>query len=213
MLTIEQIATQGFNLLSYIIRDEAAGEGIIIDPPHHITRRHGLDSMRINAIINTHIHPDHTMGNRDLADMAPVFAHPAENTWFLRFYNNLFTFLLTGRLQPRISFTISENARIILGDTKYRGAPHTRTLPRLYLFILGRKSHLRRYGFCRWSRQDRHTGRQHCTTEKEYYPNYGPAGQHHHLARPLLWKQDEGYSCGDQALFVMGNNELMMLIK
>ncbi len=117
MLTIEQIATQGFNLLSYIIRDDAAGEGIIIDPPHHITHRHGLDSMRINAIINTHIHPDHTMGNRCLADMAPVLAHPAENTWFLRFYNTLFTFLLTGRIQPRISFTLSENAQIILGDT------------------------------------------------------------------------------------------------
>jgi glyoxylase-like metal-dependent hydrolase (beta-lactamase superfamily II) len=73
--------------------------------------------LRIKAVINTHIHPDHTMGNRDLAKMAPVLAHPAENIWFLRFYNTLFTFLLTGRIQPRISFTLSENARIILGDT------------------------------------------------------------------------------------------------
>ena len=118
MLTIEQIATQGFNLLSYIIRDDAAGEGLIIDPPLHIARRHGLDALRIKAIINTHIHPDHTMGNRSLADMAPALAHPAENTWFLRLYNTLFTFLLTGRIHPRISFTLSENERIILGDTK-----------------------------------------------------------------------------------------------
>jgi hydroxyacylglutathione hydrolase len=117
MLSIEQIATQDFNLLSYIIRDEAIGEGIIIDPPHHITDRPGLEVMRIKAIINTHIHPDHTLGNRELADMAPVLAHPQENKWFLRSYNTLFTFVLTGRMQPRISFTLSENAHIILGDT------------------------------------------------------------------------------------------------
>jgi glyoxylase-like metal-dependent hydrolase (beta-lactamase superfamily II) len=73
--------------------------------------------LKIQAVINTHIHPDHTMGNRDLANMAPVLAHPAENTWYLRFYNTLFTFLLTGRIQPRISFTLSEKARISLGDT------------------------------------------------------------------------------------------------
>jgi hydroxyacylglutathione hydrolase len=117
MLSIEQIATQGFNLLSYIIRDEAIGEGIIIDPPHHITHRPGLEAMRIKAIINTHIHPDHTMGNRELADMAPVLAHPLENKWLLRSYNTLFTFFLTGRIQPTISFTLSENASIVLGDT------------------------------------------------------------------------------------------------
>lgn len=117
MLSIEQIATQDFNLLSYIIRDEAIGEGIIIDPPHHITHRPGLEVMRIKAIINTHIHPDHTLGNSELAGMAPVLAHPQENKWFLRSYNTLFTFVLTRRIQPRISFTLSENAHIILGDT------------------------------------------------------------------------------------------------
>jgi hydroxyacylglutathione hydrolase len=117
MLSIEQIPTQSFNLLSYIIRDEASGEGLIIDPPHHITHRHGLDALRIKAVINTHIHPDHTMGNRSLADMAPVLAHLRENTWFLRFYNTLFTLLFTGHIQPRISFTLSENAGILLGDT------------------------------------------------------------------------------------------------
>ena len=116
MLSIEQIATQNFSLLSYIIRDEATGECIIIDPPLHISRRPDLDALRIKATINTHIHPDHTMGNRCLADKAPVLAHPAENTWVLRFYNTLFTFLLTGRIQPSISFTLSENARVILGN-------------------------------------------------------------------------------------------------
>ncbi len=206
MLSIEQIATQGFNLLSYIIRDEAIGEGIIIDPPHHITHRPGLEVMRIKAIINTHIHPDHTMGNRELADMAPVLAHPQENTWFLRFYNTLFTFVLTRRIQPRISFTLSENAHDHPGGYNYRGASHTRTLSRLHLFILGWQSYLRRYGICRWNRKDRHTWRQHETHEKEYYPDHGPAGQHHHVARPFLWKQDEGYSYRDPALFVLGDN-------
>jgi hydroxyacylglutathione hydrolase len=117
MISIEQIATRGFSLLSYIIRDGATGEVIIIDPPHHITHRPGLDALRIKAIINTHIHPDHTMGNPSLADKAPVLAHPGENIWFLRLYNTLFTFLLTGHIQPRIAFTLSEIARLTLGDT------------------------------------------------------------------------------------------------
>jgi glyoxylase-like metal-dependent hydrolase (beta-lactamase superfamily II) len=117
MLSIEQIVTNNFSLLSYIIHNESTHECLIIDPPQDIARRVDLDSLRIKTVINTHIHPDHTMGNRGLANMAPVLAHPGENTWFLRSYNTLFTFLLTGRFQPRISFTLSENARIILGDT------------------------------------------------------------------------------------------------
>jgi hydroxyacylglutathione hydrolase len=125
MLSIEQVASKDFNLLSYVIHDEASGECLIIDPPRRIEHRTDIDSLRIKATINTHIHPDHTMGNKGLAEISPVLAHPDENTWFLRSYNTLFSFFLTGRIQPRISFTLSENVclywegNLISGDTVF----------------------------------------------------------------------------------------------
>jgi hydroxyacylglutathione hydrolase len=117
MLIVEQLITHSFSLLSYIIRDEGSAECLIIDPPRDITSRIDLETLRINAVINTHIHPDHTLGNRSLADMAPTLAHPMENTLLLRCYNALFTFLLSGRIQPKISFTLSEKTNLMLGET------------------------------------------------------------------------------------------------
>ena len=117
MLTVEQLITNSFSLLSYIIRDEERTECLIIDPPRDITSRIDLDTLRIKAVINTHIHPDHTLGNRSLAGMAPILAHPGENTLALRCYNAVFTFLLSGRIQPRISFVLSEENKVVLGNT------------------------------------------------------------------------------------------------
>ncbi len=117
MLRVEQIPTEGFSLLSYIVYDEASREGIIIDPPLYIAHQADLASLHIRAVINTHTHPDHTMGNRSLSGMAPVLAHEAEDTWYLRLYNTLLTAVFTGRLQTGISYTLNEKERIVLGDT------------------------------------------------------------------------------------------------
>jgi hydroxyacylglutathione hydrolase len=116
MLIVEQLTTHSFSLLSYIIRDEGSAECLIIDPPRDITSRIDLETFRIKAVINTHIHPDHTLGNRSLADMAPILAHHMENTLLLRCYNAVFTFLLSGRIQPKISFTLSEKTNLVLGE-------------------------------------------------------------------------------------------------
>ena len=117
MLRVEQIATRSFSLLSYVIRDEPTNECLIIDPPADIVSRVRLDELKIKAVINTHIHPDHTQGNSKLAGKAPILAHPEENMWLLRGYNTLFTFLMSGRIQPDISFSLIENTPIALGDT------------------------------------------------------------------------------------------------
>jgi hydroxyacylglutathione hydrolase len=117
MLTVEQLITNSFSLLSYIIRDEGRTECLIIDPPRDIASRIDLDTLKIKAVVNTHIHPDHTLGNRSLAGMAPILAHPRENTLPLRCYNAVFTFLLSGRIQPRISFILSEETKVVLGNT------------------------------------------------------------------------------------------------
>lgn len=117
MLRVEQLATERFSLLSYIIRDEASGECLIIDPGLYIIHESCLDHLAIKAVINTHIHPDHTMGNHSLSGRAGILAHPGENIWYLKLYNALLTAVFSGRMQPRISFTLSEKQPITLGDT------------------------------------------------------------------------------------------------
>ncbi len=116
MLKIEQIDSSSFSLLSYVIFDEASHEGIIVDPPLYMYHYANLDLLKIRAVINTHIHPDHTMGNRSLSKMSPVLAHTRENTWYLRLYNSVLTAALTGKPQARISFSLKDKERIVLGE-------------------------------------------------------------------------------------------------
>jgi hydroxyacylglutathione hydrolase len=120
MLIIEQLATRNFSLLSYIIRDDMTNECLIIDPPANMASRVRLNDLNLKAVINTHIHPDHTLGNARLASRAPILAHPEENVWFLKGYNSFFSFAMTGRLQPKISFSLTEDSPLVLGDTSIR---------------------------------------------------------------------------------------------
>jgi glyoxylase-like metal-dependent hydrolase (beta-lactamase superfamily II) len=120
MPQVEQLATETFSLLSYVIRDDRARECLIVDPPADIMSRVRLNEWKIKAVINTHIHPDHTLGNRKLAGLAPVLAHSEENRWLLKCYNIMFTFLMSGRVQPAISFSLSENTPVFLGEQAIR---------------------------------------------------------------------------------------------
>lgn len=115
MLIVEQIATKSFSLLSYVIRDDESGECIVVDPPLDMLRRFDLAGMDLKAVINTHIHPDHTSGNRLFKGMAPILAHVGENTPALRLFNAVFSLFITFRAQPDISFSLSEGSSIQIG--------------------------------------------------------------------------------------------------
>lgn len=115
MLTIEQVATESFSLLSYVIRDPGSGECIVVDPPADMLSRVDLAGVGIRAVINTHIHPDHTMGNHLFRGRAPILAHRRENTPALRMFNAAFSLLVTRRIQPSIAFTLEDGSRIQLG--------------------------------------------------------------------------------------------------
>jgi glyoxylase-like metal-dependent hydrolase (beta-lactamase superfamily II) len=117
MIIVEQLATRSFSLLSYILRDDRTGRCLIIDPPANIASRVRLNDLDLEAVINTHTHPDHTLGNPRLSGRAPILAHKGEDQWFLKGYNNFFSFAMTGRMQPKISFTLSEDTPLVLGDT------------------------------------------------------------------------------------------------
>ena len=56
--------------MSYIIADAGSGKGVVIDPAGEVGRiiqTIESEGLRIEYILNTHSHPDHTSGNRRLA--------------------------------------------------------------------------------------------------------------------------------------------------
>ncbi len=120
MLNIEQIASRSFALLSYIITDKDSGECFIIDPPSDMNARIDLNALKIKAVINTHIHPDHIMGNHLFAGKAPILAHADEGGLFQRFANSSMAAVFSSHLPPKISFTLTEESDLKLGGTEIK---------------------------------------------------------------------------------------------
>ncbi len=120
MIILEQFTLRRFSLQSYILLDDETKECLVIDPPSDIKSRVRLDELNLKAVINTHIHPDHTLGNSRLAGKAPILAHRDEDHWVLKGYNSFFSFAMTGRMQPKISFSLTEDTPLLLGDASIR---------------------------------------------------------------------------------------------
>ena len=117
MLEVTPIETPQFNLLSYIIRDAAAGACIVVDPPKEIGACLS-NGTKVQAVINTHIHFDHTLGNPYFRGKTPILAHRADRKILYCVANALFTTLFSGRIPPRIAFTLSHGDVITLGEEK-----------------------------------------------------------------------------------------------
>lgn len=117
MLNIRQIPTPGFALLSYIITDTESGESFVVDPPGDFGPEIDLASLNVKAVINTHTHPDHTMGNGLFAGKATILAHAAEGKLFQRMVSSSLSAIFTASIPPRISFTLTEGGELMLGST------------------------------------------------------------------------------------------------
>lgn len=117
MLSIRQIRTPSFALLSYIVSESESGESFIIDPPADLGVHVDIASLTVKAVINTHIHPDHTMGNHLFSGKVPVLAHTDEGRLFQRIMNSSLTAMFTAKIPPKISFTLGEESDLRLGDT------------------------------------------------------------------------------------------------
>jgi hydroxyacylglutathione hydrolase len=115
VLNVRQIATPSFALLSYIITDSESGESFVIDPPADFDTHADRVSLDIKAVINTHIHPDHTMGDHLFSGKVPILAHIDEGRLFQRIMNSSLAAMFTARIPPKISFTLSEGSDLRLG--------------------------------------------------------------------------------------------------
>ena len=117
MLKVNQIATPSFALLSYIIQDPTTSECLVIDPGAGIEKHLRDDAMDIKAVINTHLHPDHTMGNHFFAGKAPIRAHRGDSGFVMRAVHSTLSTVFTAKIPPKISFDLDEGVKIPLGET------------------------------------------------------------------------------------------------
>lgn len=117
MLVVNQIATPSFALLSYIIRDPDTSECLVIDPGAGIRKHISDEAMVLKAVINTHLHPDHTMGNHFFAGRVPVRAHRGDSGFVMRVVHSTLSTVFTAKIPPKISFDLDDHMKIPLGDT------------------------------------------------------------------------------------------------
>jgi glyoxylase-like metal-dependent hydrolase (beta-lactamase superfamily II) len=116
MLSLRQIPSSAFALLSYVVTDSDTGECFIIDPPSDVASRLDIVSLNIKAVINTHIHPDHTMGNHVFSGRVPILAHMEEGRLLQRITNSSLAAVFGARIPPKISFTLKEGEKLLLGS-------------------------------------------------------------------------------------------------
>jgi glyoxylase-like metal-dependent hydrolase (beta-lactamase superfamily II) len=120
MLNIRQMASESFALLSYVITDPETEESLVIDPPADMGSRIDLGALTVKAVINTHIHPDHTMGNHLFSGKTSILAHPGDSGFFHRMASSSLAAIFTARIPPKITFTLSEGTSLLLGRTSIR---------------------------------------------------------------------------------------------
>jgi len=80
-MIIDQILIGGFDIFCYVLGDAATGKGIVVDPggPAQgiLERAKKVGVNHIEVIVDTHVHVDHTAGNKAMHDAtgAPIAIH------------------------------------------------------------------------------------------------------------------------------------------
>lgn len=82
-MLVRQYEVGNFNIFSYMIGDEEAGECLFIDPASEcdqLIQQAESQGLTIKYIVNTHCHIDHVMGNREMAEKtgAKTILHEAD---------------------------------------------------------------------------------------------------------------------------------------
>ncbi len=116
MIKVIPFESRYFSLLSYILADHDSRECIVIDPAKELASTFD-NQLKIQTVINTHIHFDHTLGNPFFGRLGSIRAHKFENMALYRLMNTFLSSLIAGKKPPKTDFTLAEDVKINLGGT------------------------------------------------------------------------------------------------
>ena len=127
-MIVKQLEVGNYMVFSYLIGDEESGEALVIDPAADADRliavadQHGV---KITAIVNTHFHVDHTMGNAEMVRRtgARIIIHEAEQH-ALTHPDPATIALFRAELSPPADAVVNDKDRIAIGGIQL-GVIHT----------------------------------------------------------------------------------------
>jgi len=117
---IRQIEVGNFNIFSYLIGDEQAKEGLLIDPSDGhdlLVKEAKAHDLAIKYIVNTHCHIDHTMGNAEMVRRtgAKVIIHEADAAGLLDTPSNILD-MFGAKVPPPADILVSDGDLIQVGN-------------------------------------------------------------------------------------------------
>lgn len=119
-MLIKQIQVTAMAVFCYLVGDESAGRGILIDPAgdqEKILKQIQAHGVTVEWIVNTHGHWDHTAGNEAMARLtgAGILIHEFDAPRLKSWSNRLFSRFLGGRTSPEPVQVLRDNDVISFG--------------------------------------------------------------------------------------------------
>ncbi len=120
-MIIDQILIGGFDIFCYILGDEQTGDGIVVDPggPAQEILKRAKDSgvNRIEVIVNTHVHVDHTAGNKAMHDAtgAPIAIHEADAEGLMHPNKGMLA-MFNAEASPAAAMLLKDGDKITFGN-------------------------------------------------------------------------------------------------
>ena len=128
MLSIQAFTFNAFSENTYVVSDETR-EAVIIDPGCYSREEQGALSafveesqLTIKAILNTHCHIDHVLGNDFVKEKykAPLWINPLEEAQLRAVTNYAPLYGFEGYRQTEADRFISEDDAIVFGHTRWK---------------------------------------------------------------------------------------------
>jgi len=123
-MIVEQYEVGNFAVFAYLVGDEEAGKGLVIDPanePERLLNEAKKFGLEIVYIVNTHSHVDHIMGNAEMKRRtgADIVIHEAEKEWIV--HTPSYMLDMFGALpSPPADITVKEGDSVAVGNVSLK---------------------------------------------------------------------------------------------
>jgi hypothetical protein len=121
---LKQIEVGEHGVYAYLIGDTQTGEALVVDPADDVDVLIGLaaeNGLRIGAIVNTHGHVDHIMGNAEMKAKtgAGIIIHEAEAA-YLEKIGDFWLEMFAARKSPPADVVVRDGDELTVGAQRWR---------------------------------------------------------------------------------------------